>query len=190
MEKDVVGIVLRYNGYWRNIPRTSRKKYECGNQRTLKVDANNTSLNNLAELIYGFLPVVKGNIMKLSYKIIGTNPRRFARIKTDGVFMGVIENHLNKKKLEMFLTIESVPSISWRIPVTYKRRNPPREHVHKSTKTVHIDMDALSSDEGENYGVSDGRFVNMATIEDDLDRDTVEDNFDWGISDDEVDGIS
>ncbi|ONK69765.1 uncharacterized protein A4U43_C05F26480 [Asparagus officinalis] len=131
----------------------------CGNcvERTLRVDANNTSLKKLGELIFEFLPVVKCNIMKLLYTIPGTNPRRFARIKTDDVFMGVVKNHSNKKKLEMFLTIESVSSISWRASLSFRRRNPPREHAHKSTKTIRIDMDALSSDEDENYGVSDDR---------------------------------
>ncbi|ONK66728.1 uncharacterized protein A4U43_C06F11340 [Asparagus officinalis] len=81
--------------------------------------------------------------------------RMFARIKTNGVFMGVIKNQLRRRRLELFLTLESVPSMSLNVPVSNRRRNPPGEHAHKLTKSIYIDMDELSSDEEKKFGVND-----------------------------------
>lgn len=77
MEEGVVEIVIRYNGYWRHVPRTGRKKYECGNQRTIKVDVGYMTLKKFGELIAEFIPVSRGHILKIFYTIPDTNPRVF-----------------------------------------------------------------------------------------------------------------
>ncbi|ONK56657.1 uncharacterized protein A4U43_C10F11300 [Asparagus officinalis] len=48
-------------------------------------------------------------------------------------------------------------------------------------------MNALSSDDEEDQGVSDDRFVNMGTIQDEVERKIYnDDGFDWGLNDDEL----
>lgn len=160
MDEGVVEIILRYNGYWKDIPRTNRKKYECGNQKTLRIEVTKALLKNFGEQVAQFLPHVRGHIMKLHYTIPGTNPRKFGVIKTNGIFMGVFKSHL-KRRLELFLSLDSVDRVSLLSPVSYRRRNPPREGANLVKKVTHVNLGDESSDD-ENMGVNDDRFVHLA----------------------------
>jgi hypothetical protein len=43
-------VMIKYGGYWRRIPRTNRKKYEVGKQKTMKLDVHSTRLEDLHEI--------------------------------------------------------------------------------------------------------------------------------------------
>lgn len=45
----VVEIILRDSEYWKNIPRMEGKKYECENQKTIKVDVSKISLRSFGQ---------------------------------------------------------------------------------------------------------------------------------------------
>ena len=51
VEEVVIKIKVKYNSYWRTVPRARRKKYELENQNTLRVECDNSSLKIFGEKV-------------------------------------------------------------------------------------------------------------------------------------------
>ena len=58
----------------------------------------------LCEQVVGFYPNSKGCVLKLSYSVLGTNPREFRQIRSNAMYMEML-NANEVKKAEMFLTL-------------------------------------------------------------------------------------
>jgi len=105
VEEDVIETKLKYNDYWRIVPKTGREKYDLENQMTLRVECDNTSLKIFGKQVANFLPVARGHLLKLLYTIPNTKPWQFEGIRSNEKFMEVLRTHLERGKIDMFLVL-------------------------------------------------------------------------------------
>lgn len=116
MSTETVEIVLKYNGYWKEIPRTMRKKYEAAWNKTFDVEVDRTSYIELAHDIGHVLPWVVGQALDLSYPMPGSNPKTYRPITTDKEYqtlMRVIISQI-QRIMRMFTTMRVQPGMSIR----------------------------------------------------------------------------
>lgn len=98
-------IVLRYNGYWRLIPNTSKKKYKGGRQKTLRVEIEKTSLKEFGQYIALFLQWVRGRMIKLTYEKPNSLPKVFVTIKSNEEFRMMLEL-AGSSKIKVYMVTE------------------------------------------------------------------------------------
>jgi len=145
--QNTVEITLKYGGCRIDESKAGRKNYECGRQRTIRVDAKNTSLQEFCQRIAEFCPWVRGQIMKLSYTIPNTNPRQFADTRNNVDYTKVIAENTSKKKVKIFLTTEETVAYT---PRSYQLNIWRRIHSQKmprgvSDKAKHVECIGVMS---------------------------------------------
>lgn len=105
MDADIVQVILRYNRYWKTTPKTGQKKYECGNQKTIRVEVSSITLRSFEQQIVEFLLTAQGHLLNLSYTVPNINPRLFNSIKINSDCVQVLREYLHRKKIEIFLVL-------------------------------------------------------------------------------------
>lgn len=154
-------IVLRYGGYWRIIPSTSRSKYEGGRQKTVRVERDKTSLKTFGEIIAIFCEWVRGRLMKLSYVRPGITPREFIAIRSNVDFITML-NLYGDAPIKMFMVTEESRFSS--MNYSRGRRTSSRNISSRRMSRVEV-MECSDNEQIENVELDD-RYV--ALNEDDM----------------------
>ncbi|XP_020581089.1 uncharacterized protein LOC110025141 [Phalaenopsis equestris] len=98
-------ITYKFGGYWIEVKSQNRRKYEGGNQKTVKLEKDKINYFVLREEAEMICPLLRGHDFELHYHVCNTSPKIYKPIIDDVDVLKMIEHSNDGSKAEVVIIV-------------------------------------------------------------------------------------